>query len=102
MIDDELRRMVALEYPQFQALKDRYPNILEQFERVDSKTYIRYVATKEPFSHSSGFEPMMLILSLTIDPISERSLNLICGSSVSIDLPPTVQTIETTECLERP
>jgi hypothetical protein len=102
MIDDDLRMMMATEYPQFKALEDRYPNILEQFERIDSKMYVRYVATREPFRESSDFSPKMLILTLTVDPISGRSLDLTCGSSLSIDLPPKVRTIETTDCLETP
>jgi hypothetical protein len=103
MIDNELRTMMATEYPQFKALKDRYLNTLEQFERIDSKTYVRYVATKEPFSQSSGFPwPKVLTLTLTIDSISGRSLDLICGSGLSVDLPPTVQTVQTTDCLETP
>ena len=103
MTDDELRKLVADQYPQFQALKERYPNTtLEEIQRYESVTYVHYTATKEP-RDDSIFEfpgPKMLGITLEIQSLSGRSLYAFCGSGVSKVLPATVQAINTTDCLE--
>lgn len=103
MTDDELRRLVFDQYPQFQALKERYPNtVVEEIERHERGTDFRYVATKEPIDDStfSFHGPKMLAITLEIQPFSVRSLYVICGSGLTTDLPATVQAIKTTDCLE--
>ena len=103
MTDDELRELVSSQYPQFQALKERYPNtVIEEIERHQRATEFRYVATKEPLDpNTMSFPgPRILAITLEIQPPSARTLNVICGSGLTKDLPPTVQTIKTTDCLE--
>lgn len=103
MTDDELRELVSSQYPQFQALKERYPNtVVEEIERHDRATEFRYVATKEPLDPNiiSFPGPRILAITLEIQPLSARTLSVICGSGLTTDLPPTVQTIKSTDCLE--
>jgi hypothetical protein len=103
--DDELRKLVSNQYPQFQALKERYPNTtVERIERYDWATYVHYEATKEPINDNivSFPGPKVLAITLTIQPLSARTLIASCGSGVSTDLPATVQAIKTTDCLETP
>jgi len=104
MTDDELRSLVSSQYPQFQALKERYPNTVEQIERYERVTYIHYVATKEPIDNYADMfpGPKVLAITLTIQPISGRTIDVICGSGLTTDLPATVNTIRTTDCLETP
>jgi hypothetical protein len=41
MTDDELRKLVSKQYPQFQALKERYPETtVERIERHEYATYV--------------------------------------------------------------
>ena len=103
MTDDEVRRLVSSQYPQFQALKERYPNTVERIERSESVMYVHYEATKEPIGDNASMPgPKVLAVVLTIQPLSGRSIDVICGSGVSTDLPPTVNTIKTTDCLDTP
>jgi hypothetical protein len=103
MTDDDLRKLVSSQYPQFQALKERYPNTVERIERYDWVTYVHYEATKEPIdAYIDTFPgPKTLSTTLTIRPMS-RTLDLSCGSGVSIHLPATVNAIKTSDCLETP
>jgi len=95
MTDDEVRRLVSSQYPQFQALKERYPNTVERIERSESVMYVHYEATKEPIGDNVSMPgPKVLAVVLTIQPLSGRSIDVICGSGVSTDLPPTVNTID--------
>src|SRR5690606_12997235 len=103
MTDDELRKLVSSEYPQFQALKERYPDTtVEEIERHERRTDFRYVATKEPRDDSTFVfpGPRVLAITLTIKPLSPMTLNVICGSGLTTNLPATVQSIKTTDCLE--
>lgn len=96
MTDDELRKLVSSQYPQFQALKERYPNTVERIERYESVTYVRYEATKEPIDNYADMfpGPKVLAVVLTIQSLSGRSIDVICGSGISIGLPTTVNTID--------
>lgn len=103
MTDDELRKLVSDQYPHFQALKERYPNTtVERIDRYPWATYVHYEATREPIDeHVISFPgPKVLAITLTMKPLSGRTLNVICGSGLTTDLHPTVQTIKTTDCLE--
>jgi len=105
MTDDELRKLVSSQYPQFQALKERYPDTtVEEIERHEWATYVHYVATKEPRDDSilSFPGPKVLALTLTIRPLSPITINGICGSGLTTDLPATVQVVKTTDCLDTP
>jgi hypothetical protein len=103
MTDDELRRLVSDQYPQFQALKERYPNTtVERIERYERAIYFHYEATKDPRDDSilSFPGPTVLALTLEIQPLSGRALYAICGSGLSKPLAATIQIIRTTDCLE--
>jgi hypothetical protein len=105
MTDEELRRLISDQYPQFQALKERYPNtVVEEIEHNQRSTEFRYVATKEPIDDNmdSFGGPKILAVALEIEPLSARTLYVICGSGLTTGLPTTVQTIKTTDCLETP
>lgn len=104
MTDDELREFVSSQYPQFQALKERYPNTVERIERHEWATYVHSEATKEPIDDYTDMfpGPKVLAVTLTILPLSARTLDVICGMGLSIDLPATVDAIKTTDCLETP
>jgi hypothetical protein len=105
MTDDELRELVSSQYPQFQVLKERYSNtVVEEIERHEWVTDIRYVATKEPIDDStfSFHGPKVLAITLEIKPLSGRTLYVICGSGLTTELPATVSAIKTTDCLETP
>jgi hypothetical protein len=48
LADDELRKLAASQYPQFQALKERYPNTtVEDIQRYNGIVELRYDATKD-------------------------------------------------------
>ena len=103
MTDDELRKLAFDQYPQFQALKERYPNTtIEEIEHNQRGTEFRYVATREPVDPNTiSFPgPRILAITLTIEPLSPITLDVICGSGLITELPATVQTIKTTDCLE--
>lgn len=103
MTDNELRMLVSNQYPQFQALKERYPNTtVESIERYHWATYVHYEATKEPIDESivSFSGPRVLAITLEIQPLSARALYVICGGGLIHSLPATVRAIETTDCLE--
>ena len=107
MTDDELRRIISSQYPQFQALKERYPNTIERIERYEWATYVHYEATKELLEAKEGDTffgggPTALAITLTIKPLSGRTIDVSCGSGLSVSLPATVQTIKNTDCLETP
>jgi hypothetical protein len=77
---------------------------VEEIERYEWATYVHYVATKEPGDDSTfSFPgPKVLAITLTIKPLSPMTLNVICGSGLTTDLPATVQSIKTTDCLDTP
>jgi hypothetical protein len=103
MTDDELRRLVSNQYPQFEALKERYPDTpVQRIERYPWATYVHYEATKEPRDENTvSFPgPRVLAITLTIKPLGPLTLHVSCGSGLSTDLPATVQAIKTTDCLE--
>ena len=107
MTDDELRQLIANEYPQFQALKERYPQTEEQIERIEGTTYMRYEAVRLYTGQSDGdpsfaIDPKTLSVVLTIDPLSARNIQVVCTSGLSATLPATVNAIKTTDCLEKP
>ena len=107
MTDDELRQLIASEYPQFQALKERYPQTEEQIERIEGTTYMRYEAVKmytgQNYANTPFVDnPQTLSVVLTIDPLSARSIQVVCASGLSATLPATVDAIKTTDCLEKP
>jgi hypothetical protein len=102
MTDDELSSLVSSQYPQFQALKERYPNTVERIERYEGVTYVHYEATKEPIDDKDNSfpGPKVLAVTLTIKSLSARTLDVICGSGLVKELPATVEVIKTTDCLE--
>jgi len=65
MADDELRRLVSNQYPEFQALEDRYPNTVERIERYEWATYVHYEATKGPIDDYADMFPGPKVLAIT-------------------------------------
>lgn len=106
MTDDELRQIVSKQYPQVQALKERYVHTVEQIERYEWNTQMHYVATKEPIDNNPDEfffpGPKVLAITLTFEPLSSRTISVICGSGLVSELPATIQSIKTTDCLETP
>src|SRR6185503_17700559 len=66
MTDNELRMFVSNQYPQFQALKERYPDTtVERIERYEWATYVHYEATKETIDDNNMSFPGPTVLAIT-------------------------------------